>query len=78
MLKFNCSKSITFLQTKQFVIELYGYEFTVEVKIEESEDDKGTPTMVIDENQDSLDEKTEEKWKMFLKPPQYMQTYMIC
>lgn len=78
MLKFNCSKSITFLQTKQFVIELYDYEFTVEVKIEESEDDKGTPTMVIDENQDSLDEKTEEKWKMFLKPPQYMQTYMSC
>ena len=78
MLKFNCSKSITFLQTKQLVIELYDYEFTVEVKIEESEDDKGTPTMVIDENQDSLDEKTEEKWKMFLKPPQYMQTYMIC
>ena len=78
MLKFNCSKSITFLQTKQFVIELYDYEFTVEVKIEESEDDKGTPTMVIDENQDSLDEKTEEKWKMFLKPPQCMQTYMSC
>lgn len=32
--------------------------------------------MVIDENQDILDEKTEEKWKMFLKPQQYMQTYM--
>ena len=34
---------------------------TGEVKIEQREDDKETPTMVIDENQDTLDEKPEEK-----------------
>ena len=41
--------------------ELCDYEFTGEVKIEESEDEEEIPTMVIDEDQDSVDEKTEEK-----------------
>ena len=46
---------------KQFFNELCDYEFTGEVKIEESEDEEEIPTMVIDEDQDSVDEKTEEK-----------------
>ena len=35
LLTFTCSKSITFLKMKQFVNELYNYEFTGGVKIEE-------------------------------------------
>ena len=36
---------------KQFVNEIYDYEFTGEVNIEESEDEEGILTMVIDEDQ---------------------------
>ena len=51
---------------KQFVIELYDYRFTWEVKMKESEAEEEIPTMIKDEDQDGVDEKTEEKWKMFL------------
>ena len=44
---------------KQLVNEMYKYEFTREVKIEQSEDEEEIPTRVIDEDQDSVDEKTE-------------------
>ena len=46
---------------KQFVNELYDYELTEEVKIEESEDEEEIPTIVIDQDQDNVDEKMEEK-----------------
>ena len=46
---------------KQFVNELYDYELTGEVKIEESEDEEEIPTIVIDQDQDNVDEKMEEK-----------------
>ena len=46
---------------KQFVIELYDYRFTWEVKMKESEAEEEIPTMIKDEDQDGLDEKTEEK-----------------
>ena len=45
---------------KQFVNELYDYGFTGEGKIEENEDVKEMPTMVIDEDQDIVDEKRNE------------------
>ena len=32
---------------KQYVDKLYDYEFTREIKIEESEDEKEIPTVVI-------------------------------
>ena len=48
ILKFSCSKSLIFLKMKQFVNELYDYEFTAEVKIKESEDEEEIPTMVRD------------------------------
>ena len=65
ILKVNSSKSITFLNMKQFVNEHYEYEFTGKVKIEESEDEE-IPTMVIDENKDTVDNKTKEKTETFL------------
>ena len=68
ILKFSCSKSITFLKIKQFVNKLFVYEFTGEVKIEEIEDEEEIPTMVLDEDQDNVDEKTEEKMKDVSKP----------
>ena len=46
---------------KKFVNEMHNYQFTGEVQIEESEDEEEIPTMVIDDDQDSVDEKTEEK-----------------
>ena len=46
---------------RQFVSELYDYEFNGEAKIDESEDEEEMLTMVIDEDQDSVEEKTEEK-----------------
>ena len=46
---------------KTFVNELSHYEFTGEVRIEESEDKKETPKMAIDEDTGIVDEKTEEK-----------------
>ena len=52
---------------KQLVNELYDYELTGEVKIKESEDDEKILTMVIDEDQDNVAKKAEEKMgKMFL------------
>ena len=51
---------------KQFVNELYNYEFNGDAKIEESEYGEEMSAMAIDEDQDSVDEKTEEKWGMFL------------
>ena len=68
ILKFSCSKSITFLKIKQFVNKLFVYEFTGEVKIEEIEDEEEIPTMVLDEDQDNVDETTEEKMKDVSKP----------
>ena len=68
ILKFSCSKSITFLKIKQFVNKLFVYEFTGEVKIEEIEDEEEIPAMVLDEDQDNVDEKTEEKMKDVSKP----------
>ena len=65
ILKVNSSKSITFLNMKQLVNEHYEYEFTGKVKIEESEDEE-IPTMVIDENKDTVDNKTKEKTETFL------------
>ena len=53
---------------KQFVNELYSYEFNGEAKIEESEDGEEMSTMAIDEDQDSVDEKTEEKLGNISKP----------
>ena len=40
--------------------------FTREVKIKEKEDEGEIQTMVIDEYLDSVDEKLNQKWKMFL------------
>ena len=65
ILKVNSSKSITFLNMKQLVNEHYEYEFTGKVKIEESEDEE-IPTMVVDENKDTVDNKTKEKTETFL------------
>ena len=65
ILKVNSSKSITFLNMKQLVNEHYEYEFTGKVKIEESEDEE-IPTMVVDENKDTADNKTKEKTETFL------------
>ena len=44
---------------KQLANEMYKHEFNREVKIEESEDEEEIPTRAIDEDQDSVDEKTE-------------------
>ena len=57
---------MTFLKMKQFVNELYDYEFTGEVKINKTEDEEEISTVVIDEDQDIMGEKSEEKWKIFL------------
>ena len=46
---------------KQFVNKLWDYEFTGETKIEEREDVEETLTIVIDEDQDSVDKKRGEK-----------------
>ena len=40
ILKFNCSKSITFLKMKKFFNKVHDYEFAGEVKIEESEEEE--------------------------------------
>ena len=40
LLKFCCSKFIVFKKMKQFVKELYDYEFAGEIKDEESEDEE--------------------------------------
>ena len=45
----------------KFVTKLYDYGFTGEIKIEESKNEKEIPTMAMDKDQDSVDEKTEEK-----------------
>ena len=50
---------------KQLVNEHYEYEFTGKVKVEESEDEE-IPTMVVDENKDTVDNKTKEKTETFL------------
>ena len=68
IIKFNCYKSITFLKITQFVNDLYDYELTGEVKIEENEDKEEITTIVIDEDQVSVDEKTEEKMEDVYKP----------
>ena len=57
---------MTFLKVKQFVNELYDYEFTGEVKINKTEDEEEISTVVIDEDQDTMGEESEEKWKIFL------------
>ena len=51
---------------RQFVSELYDYEFNGEAKIDESEDEEEMLTMVIDEDQDSLKKKLKKNWKLFL------------
>ena len=48
---------------KQFVNELYDYEFNGKVKIEKSGDEEEIPTIIIGEDQHCVDEKTEEKMK---------------
>ena len=53
---------------KKFVNELYEYELRGKIKIEQSGDEKEIPTMVIDEDQDSIEEKTKEKMKDVSKP----------
>ena len=64
----NCFKFVSFLMMKQVVNELNDYEFKGEVKIEESKNEEEIPTMVIDNDQDSIDEKTEAKMKNVSKP----------
>ena len=49
---------------KEFVNELYDYELTGEVKIEESEDEEEIPTTVID--QWCSWKNGRKKWRMFL------------
>ena len=46
---------------KKFVTKLYDYGFTGEIKIEETKYEKEIPTMAMDKDQDSVDEKAEEK-----------------
>ena len=53
---------------EQFVNELQDYGLTGEVKVEESEDEEEISVMVIDEDQDSVYEKTEEKMEDVSKP----------
>ena len=53
---------------KKFVNELYDYELLGKIKIKQSGDEKEIPTMVIDEDQDSIEEKTKEKMKDVSKP----------
>ena len=53
---------------KKFVNELYDYELRGKIKIKQSGDEKEIPTMVIDEDQDSIEEKTKEKMKDISKP----------
>ena len=53
---------------KEVFNELWDYEFIRKVKIEESKDKEEMPTMVIDEDQDSDDVKTEEKVEDVFKP----------
>ena len=53
---------------KEVFNELCDYEFIRKVKIEESKDKEEMPTMVIDEDQDSDDVKTEEKMEDVFKP----------
>ena len=48
---------------KKFVNELYDYELRGKIKIKQSGDEKEIPTRVIDEDQDSIEEKTKEKMK---------------
>ena len=63
ILKFNCSKSVTFLKMKKFVNERYYYEFTGQDQ--KSEDEEEILAMVIDEDQDSIDEKIEKNRRCF-------------
>ena len=53
---------------KEVFNELCDYEFIRKVKIEESKDKEEMPTMVIDEDQDSDDVKTEEKVEDVFQP----------
>ena len=53
---------------KEVFNELCDYEFIRKVQIEESKDKEEMPTMVIDEDQDSDDVKTEEKVEDVFKP----------
>ena len=53
---------------KEVFNELCDYEFIRKVEIEESKDKEEMPTMVIDEDQDSDDVKTEEKVEDVFKP----------
>ena len=53
---------------KKFVNELYDYELRGKIKIKQSGDEKEIPTRVIDEDQDSIEEKTKEKMKDVSKP----------
>ena len=53
---------------KKFVNELYDYELRGKIKIKQSGDEKEIPTMVIGEDQDSIEEKTKEKMKDISKP----------
>ena len=68
MLKSNCSNSKTFINMKQFVNKLSDYKFTSETRIEEIEDEEEIPTMVLDEDPDGTDKKTEEKMEDVSKP----------
>ena len=62
MIKFKCTKSITFLKMKKVISELYDYEYTREGKSEESEEEDEIPTFVDDDEQDekSNNNETEE------------------
>ena len=53
---------------KKFVNELYDYELRGKIKIKQSGDEKEIPARVIDEDQDSIEEKTKEKMKDVSKP----------
>ena len=64
----SCFKPVAFLKIKQFVNEQHDYEFTGEVKMEECEDEEEILTMAVDEDRESLDEKTEGKKEDVFKP----------
>ena len=68
ILKFNFSKPITFLNMKKFLNKLYDYELSGEVNIEENEDEEEMSSMVVAEDQESVDEKTEEKMEDVSNP----------
>ena len=57
---------------QQYFNELYDYKLTGEVRIEGG-DEEEIPTMVIDEDQDSIDEETEEKNGRYFQTTSFIQ-----